>query len=66
MKLFDPICTMKKVWCVVGQENVWANIQEFESPVLIDFDFHDKALWQPFLTKSLHNEHFGENVKVQS
>ena len=26
MRLFDPICTMKKVWCIVGEENVWANI----------------------------------------
>mmetsp|Transcript_37280 Transcript_37280/g.57182 ORF Transcript_37280/g.57182 Transcript_37280/m.57182 type:complete len:142 (+) Transcript_37280:3332-3757(+) len=22
----DPRCPMKRVWCIVGQENVWANI----------------------------------------
>lgn len=26
MRLFDPTCTMKRVWCIVGQENIWANI----------------------------------------
>lgn len=57
---------MKKVWCVVGQENVWANIQDFEAPALIDFDFDDKKLWQPFLTASMHKEHFGEGTKVQN
>lgn len=23
----DPICPLKKIWLVVGQENIWANIQ---------------------------------------
>jgi len=51
---------MKKVWCVVGQENVWANIQEFESPSLLDFDFDNTKLWDKFLTPSMHKAHFGE------
>jgi hypothetical protein len=58
-KSSDPMCTMKKIWCVVGQENVFANIQEFENPALIDFDFDDKKLWQPFLTPSIHKVHIG-------
>jgi coiled-coil and C2 domain-containing protein 2A len=41
----DAICPMKKVWCVVGQENVWANIQERESPPEIIFDFDNKKHW---------------------
>lgn len=65
-KVFDPICTMKKIWCVVGQENVWANIQQFESPALIDFDFENSSLWQPFLTKAMLKEHIGENILVQT
>ena len=56
------MCTMKKVWCIVGQENVWANIQEFENPSLIDFDIDEKKLWQPFLTPSIHKVHIGPGL----
>lgn len=24
---YDPICPLKKIWCIVGQEDIWANIQ---------------------------------------
>ena len=57
---------MKKVWCVVGQENVWANVQEFEAPSLIEFDFDNKKLWEPFLTPSIHKAFIGEGTLVQS
>lgn len=36
-RALDPQCTMHKVWCVAGQENVWANIQPDEAPVMINF-----------------------------
>jgi hypothetical protein len=57
---------MKKVWCVVGQENVWANVQEFDAPSLIEFDFDNKKLWEPFLTPSIHKAFIGEGTLVQS
>ena len=54
---------MKKVWCVVGQENVWANIQQYESPAQLEsFDFDNKKHWQPFLTSTVHKVHIGEGL----
>ena len=47
----DPRCPLKKIWCVVGQENVWANIQPEDNPVLLNFDLGDKTHWAQFLTK---------------
>jgi coiled-coil and C2 domain-containing protein 2A len=44
----DPVCTMKKVWCVIGQDNVWANVQKEEAPVLIKFDLDNPKDWKPF------------------
>lgn len=47
----DPQCTMKKLWCVVGQENIWANVQPDETPSLLDWNLDRESLWKPFLTK---------------
>lgn len=26
IRLNDPVCTLKKIWCVVGKDNIWANV----------------------------------------
>ena len=57
-RAFDPQCTMKKIWCVVGQENVWANIQNEEAPVLLNFNLDDPKQWKPFLDKKLRQTYF--------
>jgi coiled-coil and C2 domain-containing protein 2A len=45
----DPLCPLKKIWAIVGQENVWANVQQAEAPALMRFDLNDKNCWAPFL-----------------
>lgn len=43
----DPICPLKKIHCVVSSTNIWANIQLFSNPVLLDFDFGNGKAWKP-------------------
>lgn len=38
-RLNDPICPLKHIFSVVDEENIFANIQKYDFPVLIDFDF---------------------------
>lgn len=59
MRLFDPTCTMKRVWCVVGQDNIWANIQPEDAPVLMNFNLEDKKSWKPFLDDKLKAAAYG-------
>lgn len=49
----DPICPLKKIWCFVGDDNVYANIQKGEAPSLLSFDLSDTSKWRPFLDKQL-------------
>lgn len=51
-RLNDAICQMTSVGCVVGSDNVWANVQEYETPVLLNYDISDTKCWKPFFTKS--------------
>lgn len=54
---------MKKVWCIVGQENVWANFQKEEAPVLLKYDLNNKLDWKPFLDNKLMKQFFPEKVQ---
>lgn len=47
----DPQCPLKKIWCFVGERNIYANIQDVEIPELLDFDLENKKLWKPFKEK---------------
>lgn len=48
----DPQCPLKKLWCVVGEENVWANVQPTDIPQSMSFDLENKRMWDPFLNES--------------
>ena len=51
-KQSDPMIPLKKIWSIVGEHNVWANIQETgATPALIDFDLDNPTKWKPFLPK---------------
>lgn len=47
----DPQCPLKKIWCFVGERNIYANIQEVEIPELLDFDLENPKKWKPFNLK---------------
>ena len=52
----DPQCTLKKIWTVVGEKNVWANIQPEVIPVLMQYDLDDPKLWKPYFPKNKKGE----------
>jgi hypothetical protein len=58
----DPVCPLKTVWLVVGQENVWANIHQDEIPSLLDWNLEDPLYWLPFLDKKLKEMYFKSGV----
>lgn len=60
----DPRCPLKKIWCIVGAENVWANIQAEDNPVLLDFNLNDSKCWSKFLTDEYKRIHFGGSVQA--
>ena len=58
----DPVCPLKKIWLIVGQENVWANVQPDEIPSLIVWDIENPKLWAPFLDKERKEAHYKGGV----
>lgn len=58
VRLNDPVCTMKHIWCVVGQQNIWANIQKFDFPVLMSFDFNNRNHWKPLFDDENHKRKY--------
>ncbi|XP_068799446.1 coiled-coil and C2 domain-containing protein 2A isoform X5 [Struthio camelus] len=45
----------KKAWLVIGNAipEIWFNIQEYDSPVRINFDISKPKLWKSFFSRSL-------------
>ncbi|XP_006144956.1 coiled-coil and C2 domain-containing protein 2A [Tupaia chinensis] len=50
---FDTFCPLKSVGCLIGTDNVWFNIQPYDSPLRINFDVTKPKLWKPFFSRSL-------------
>ena len=51
--MLDPTCPLKKVHTVIGDTNVWVNIQKTDYPLLMSFDLDNKKHWAPFLDEKL-------------
>ncbi|XP_054564055.1 coiled-coil and C2 domain-containing protein 2A [Eptesicus fuscus] len=50
---FDTFCPLKSVGCLIGPENIWFNIQRYDSPLRINFDVTKPKLWKSFFSRSL-------------
>ncbi len=46
----DPTCQLREVGCVIGTNNIWANVQKHTHPALIEYDLENRSHWKPFLT----------------
>ena len=53
----DPQCTLKKIWTVVGEDNVWANVQPEVIPVLIQYNLDDPKLWKSYVPMNSKKEY---------
>uniref|UniRef100_A0A8B9QI35 Coiled-coil and C2 domain containing 2A n=1 Tax=Apteryx owenii TaxID=8824 RepID=A0A8B9QI35_APTOW len=50
---FDTFCPLQNVHCLISCDNIWFNIQEYDSPVRINFDISKPKLWKSFFSRSL-------------
>ncbi|XP_063165692.1 coiled-coil and C2 domain-containing protein 2A isoform X1 [Candoia aspera] len=50
---YDAFCPLKSVSCLISGDNVWFNIQRYDSPLRINFDVSKPKLWKPFFSRSL-------------
>ncbi|XP_067386470.1 coiled-coil and C2 domain-containing protein 2A isoform X2 [Emydura macquarii macquarii] len=49
---FDTFCPLQSVGCLISFDNIWFNIQQYDSPVRINFDISKPKLWKPFFSQS--------------
>jgi hypothetical protein len=54
-RLNDPICPLKHIFSVVDEKNLYANIQKYDLPVLMDFDFENKKHWKALFDPKASN-----------
>uniref|UniRef100_A0A674INJ9 Coiled-coil and C2 domain containing 2A n=2 Tax=Terrapene triunguis TaxID=2587831 RepID=A0A674INJ9_9SAUR len=50
---FDTFCPLQSVGCLISFDNIWFNIQQYDSPVRINFDISKPKLWKSFFSQSL-------------
>ncbi|XP_074490630.1 coiled-coil and C2 domain-containing protein 2A isoform X1 [Sebastes fasciatus] len=49
---YDTFCPLQTVGCLINADNVWFNIQEYKSPMTMNFDTSKAHLWKPFFSGS--------------
>lgn len=57
-RMNDAICQLKSIGCVISRENVYANVQPFDDPALINFNLDLAKCWKPFFTKGNLTKYF--------
>ncbi|XP_035759352.1 coiled-coil and C2 domain-containing protein 2A [Egretta garzetta] len=50
---YDTFCPLQNVHCLISSDNVWFNMQEYDSPARIKFDVGKPKLWKSFFSRSL-------------
>ena len=48
--LSDLACPLKSIGCVIDDQNIYVNIQQFDDPSYMDFNIDDPRKWHPFMT----------------
>nr|XP_021410039.1 coiled-coil and C2 domain-containing protein 2A isoform X4 [Lonchura striata domestica] len=50
---YDTFCPLQNVYCLISCDNIWFNMQEYDSPGRISFDISKPKHWKPFFSRSL-------------
>ncbi|KAM6313440.1 coiled-coil and C2 domain-containing protein 2A [Aegotheles albertisi] len=50
---YDTFCPLQNVYCLISCDNIWFNMQEYDSPVRMSFDISKPKLWKSFFSRSL-------------
>ncbi|XP_067894068.1 coiled-coil and C2 domain-containing protein 2A isoform X2 [Heterodontus francisci] len=49
---FDAFCPLQSVSCLVSADNVWFNVQKYDTVMRIHFDTSKSNFWKPFFSRS--------------
>ncbi|GCB67451.1 hypothetical protein scyTo_0008062, partial [Scyliorhinus torazame] len=49
---FDAFCPLQSVSCLVSADNVWFNMQKYDTVTRIHFDTSKSNFWKPFFSRS--------------
>ncbi|XP_053314268.1 coiled-coil and C2 domain-containing protein 2A [Spea bombifrons] len=52
---YDTFCPLQSVGCLINADNIWFNIQQYDSPISMSFDTSRPKLWKPFFSRSYPN-----------
>lgn len=55
----DNFCPLISVGCVINDENIFANVQQYEKPAQMNFDLNNSSHWAPFYSRKFPNQHLG-------
>ncbi|KFR10504.1 Coiled-coil and C2 domain-containing protein 2A, partial [Opisthocomus hoazin] len=50
---YDTFCPLQNVYCLISCDNISFNMQEYDSPVRMNFDISKPKLWKSFFSRSL-------------
>uniref|UniRef100_A0A8C5TLA4 Coiled-coil and C2 domain containing 2A n=1 Tax=Malurus cyaneus samueli TaxID=2593467 RepID=A0A8C5TLA4_9PASS len=50
---YDTFCPLQNVYCLISCDNIWFNMQEYDSPGRISFDISKPKHWKSFFSRSL-------------
>ncbi|NXJ03794.1 C2D2A protein, partial [Odontophorus gujanensis] len=49
---YDTFCPLQSVYCLISCDNIWFNIQQWDSPARMSFDTSKPKLWKAFFSRS--------------
>uniref|UniRef100_UPI00398E438D coiled-coil and C2 domain-containing protein 2A n=1 Tax=Pristiophorus japonicus TaxID=55135 RepID=UPI00398E438D len=49
---FDAFCPLQSVSCLISADNVWFNMQKYDTVMRIHFDISKSNFWKPFFSRS--------------
>ncbi|KAG8453520.1 hypothetical protein GDO86_000229 [Hymenochirus boettgeri] len=49
---YDTFCPLQSVGCLINADNIWFNVQQYETPMSINFDTSRNKMWKPFFSRS--------------
>ncbi|XP_067845649.1 coiled-coil and C2 domain-containing protein 2A isoform X2 [Heptranchias perlo] len=49
---FDAFCPLQSVSCLVSADNVWFNMQKYDTVMRIHFDTNKSNFWKPFFSRN--------------
>lgn len=67
IRIYDAKCMLKSVGCVITDSNIYANLQKYDDPSMIDFDLSKPKLWKPLFDKGflLRNPQYQNITTIQ-